>query len=77
MFEWVAGGSDDQSFWVICCREVGKMQKRNLSQICLSDMLNHEDRPYRGKKRPGFFSSQVFSFFSHRKKLTQGTILRE
>ena len=45
MLKLVAGGSDDQICWVICCREVGKIQKRYLSQIRFAGLFNHEDRP--------------------------------
>ena len=46
--KWVADGPDDQVSWVICCREVGKIQKRNTSQIRFSSSLDHEDRPKAG-----------------------------
>ena len=50
----MADGSDDQFSWMIFCREVGKIQKRNLSQKCFSFLFNHEDRPYKHRSRGCF-----------------------
>ena len=43
--KWGAGESKIVIYWAICCREAGKIQKRNKSQIRFLHLLYHEDRP--------------------------------